>query len=239
MCKKSKEKMIEYYRKTFFKMNEKKKKYFEKVISAGYDTVDDNIVPCSNLCILLSCPGEEEFLTQKVAAGQTGANLEKIINLLLRGKVDLKIAPKSNDESNCEIRYRCSIINASNHVYFRTVNSSEPTNDELEDENNTKRFKESLEKIEHIKYFLVCGENAKCLFDEIIAIDKKYIGCFYSLVPHIGNVGIRNAYPNSFEYDGKRIKDLEENERDNKRIKLIAERIENDFKERTISAKEN
>ena len=68
-----------------------------------YLKVKDNIVLDSNLCIILSCPGEEEMLNQKVCAGETGNNLEKILRIVVNEIKEIKQKIERLEENDDKI----------------------------------------------------------------------------------------------------------------------------------------
>lgn len=219
------EDLIAEYKKIASDISTKKKELFKKIQNASLDIIADHIIKDSNICLILSCPGEDELLNRKVAFGQTGKNilsLFKTINSILLENNESFIFDTNSDQ------YQFSIINAYNHVYFREVNQAEPDENLIKEKNNIKRIEDSLNEITNLKYLVICGNNAEIAFDDLkIKTDAKK-----AFVSHLGNVGIRNKYKNSFLYDGhNRIDSLPNEERDKKRFELIATEVINQWRE--------
>lgn len=229
----NKSELIEKYKSLGSKNDECKISILKELDASNELYVEDNIAKGSNLCIILSCPGECELLEQKVCAGQTGKNLERILCNVISCPGKIEAGKSGNGVSkypNSGFRYSYTIVNASNKVHFRKYNGAEPDDESIRAEDNIKRIKEELSE-ESIEYFLICGKKAKVLFEKI---KDLYIDKYYSEICHIGNVGIRKTYPNSYlESPKPKIGDLPKNERDNKRMSLLADRIKNDWGLRT------
>ncbi len=187
--------------------------------------IDDNIATASNLCIILSCPGEAELIEQRVCAGQTGKNLEKLLKEILCRFQGIN-AGKSIISSANDSRYNYTIVNASNEIHFRDFNDAEPKDSDILAQKNIERVIQELTN-ESIDYFLICGEKAALLFDQV---QRLYIGAHCSKICHIGNVGIRNKYTNKFKLsNNSTIGDLPESKRDDARIPLIAGKVIHDW----------
>lgn len=190
--------------------------------------MEDNIVQNSNICFVLSCPGEKELLEGRVCCGDTGTNLEKLINELLKYEC-IPITEGGNNSSNGGgHRYNFNIINACDQVYFRGYKGeSEPPDDKVKSSDNIKRIEQEISN-SNIEYFVLCGEKAELLQTELVRIQK---GAKFSTVCHLGDVGIRNTYriSKTKTVARKMLADVPEKDRDNERIKLIAETIKNDF----------
>lgn len=223
MC--SKEELIETYKKIDKESLNKKRKILDTLKDRGQLTVEDNIVQNSNICFVLSCPGEKELLEGRVCCGDTGANLEKLISELL-GCNWISITEGGNNGD--ERRYNFNIINASDRVYFRGYNGkSEPSDDEVKSPDNIERIEQEISK-SYIEYFVLCGEKAELLQTDLAKIKDK---AKFSTVCHLGDVGIRNTYriSKTKTVTGKMLASVPEEDRDSERIKLIAKTIKNDF----------
>ena len=223
----TKEDLVNEYIQLCKDFRQKRKVMLKKLAKIDKLTVTDNIVKNSNLCIILSCPGEEELIKQRVCVGKTGKNLECILKLVLP-KFNEKIIGKSDSSEIRDFqegfRYNYTIINASNVVHFRDYNGAEARDSEIKNKENIERVKKALSIIKNIEYFLVCGDKAKILFNEI---KDNYPNGRCSQICHVGGVGIRKIYGNSTVLDiGSTIGDLPENERDSKRFELIARQVE-------------
>lgn len=224
MCKKE-DKLIEQYRALTLDVDQKKRELFYKIQEAHQDIVADNIVKSSNICIVLSCPGELELLEGKPAVGQTGINLFTILK-----KVSERRGNDFNDfivVDDKEMHDQISIINAYDRVFFRLVNSAEPNDNLITAADNIQRLDERINSIKDLKYLIVCGNKAELAISNS---QSKPHGLHIAIVPHIGNVGIRNEYPISYKCeDGRTIGDLRQDERDEMRYALIANDILNQF----------
>ena len=184
--------------------------------------VEDNVKMDSNLCIILSCPGQEELIADRVCAGETGENLEKILEMVRQ----IDNANKLKHAKCCNIgeqRYTYTIINSVRDVYFRGYNGAEADEDAVIDKQNIERVKMELTNCK-IKYFIVCGNNARLLYEQI---ESDFGDVDVSFVSHVGWVGLRNEYKN----DNDELKGLATGkERDEKRLELVANKIVKDLK---------
>ena len=222
MEKNSRISLIQKYKELTQNVQQEKISILSKLKQQGYLTIDDHINESSNLCIILSCPGEQELLEDKVCAGQTGENLEKILKIVTKKIKAIKPAYQDGDGQK---RYCYTIINSSNIVHFREYNNAEPTDAEILCKDNLLRIEKELSNM-HFKYCIICGDKANLLFENLnIACEKSVHVC------HIGNVGLRNTYRCKYSIGtGKTIESLPENQRDNKRIDLVACEIIDAFK---------
>lgn len=224
MCiKNCKSKLIEKYKTIDSNSKQQKRKILDKLKSKGELTVNDHLVHNSNLCIILSCPGEEEFINQKVCFGDTGKNLDIMLENLLKLNINIK-----GLDSNEKLRYKFSIINASNEVHFREYNGAEAADKDITTDENLTRIKNELMDLKNIQYFILSGDKAGLLYD---TIKDSCPEAKISQICHIGNVGIRNTYKNKSTIlkNGKSLAKLDESSRDKERLNLIAEQIHKDF----------
>lgn len=219
----SKEQLIKKYKTIDEKTKHEKQKILKLLKEKGMLTVEDNIVKESNLCIILSCPGEQELISNKVCSGETGDNLEKILRKLINKIGHDKIIGKVHDKQS-PIRYNYNIINSCDEVHFRSYNRAEPTKESIKKPENVNRIIGEL-NCENIQYFIICGHCAETLFD---LIKYKFKNAYKkAIVCHLGWVGLRNEYKNNHE-DLKDINDADS--RDEKRIDLVVEFIEKEWK---------
>lgn len=215
MCKNKRKKLIEKYKTLDESTKQEKKKILDRLAEEGLLVVDDNIQSESNLCIILSCPGQEELIKDKVCAGETGDNLDKVLKFV---GLD-HFRPGVEDENDC--RYSYTIVNAVNKVHFREYNRAEAKDNQIKEKSNIDRVKSELS--DKIDYFIICGKKAAVLYD---LIKSEYKDAKQSYVRHLGWVGLRNEYKNSYkELSGI----TEAADRDKKRLELVAEQIKKDF----------
>lgn len=213
MCKSERKNLIEKYKD----IEENKKRILDELKRKKLLYVDDNIKKDSNVCIILSCPGQEELKEDKVCAGDTGKNLERILGIVKKSDKDTKLK-KSKNYKGHEQRYAYTIINSVRKVYFRGYNRAEPTEREVKNKNNVKRVDKKLSKL-NLDYFILCGNNAEILFNEI---KGKYKDAEVARVSHIGWVGLRNEYNNSCE----ELKNITKpSDRDKERLEIVAKKI--------------
>ena len=215
---KQREELIEKYNTIDENFLSEKRKILNDLENCGGFYVEDNIKPDSNLCIILSCPGESELKADKVCAGDTGENLDKILEIILTEEHGILESKEAMQKSHN--RYKYNIINSVQQVYFRAYNAAEAEPEDIEKENNIKRAKENIQKIRSLKYVIVCGENADFLYSLIKSSIEE--GVKIAKICHIGFVGLRNHYRNNCD-ELKGIKSG--TERDKKRIEMIAKEI--------------
>ena len=172
-------------------------------------TIKDNLVE-SNVCFILSCPGECELRENKVCAGQTGENLEGIIKKL---RVYCKSVFPNYD------RYSYNLVNASQKVHFQALNGkTEDDNDVIASEDNIKRIADVIRK-QKIKYVILCGKKAKLLDSCIKDIGDVKI----AYVEHLGLQGINKQI--KCDIDGQDIISLPKTDRTDARLEVIADSI--------------
>lgn len=221
----NREELISEYKKLSMNVKEKKMEILKQLDENKELIVSDNIIRDSNLCIFLSCPGEDELIEDCVCFGETGKNLEDILNIIKDKIPDIKSGTSSRNGN----RYKYSIINSSNIVHFRAYNNAEPNATEIK--NNVDNVIKELKSISELKYIIVAGDKAEYLYKQVV---KKYVGILsikYSTICHLGNIGIRNEYKNNYRINDTTIlEDLNEEERDQKRKELLADRIVKELK---------
>lgn len=199
-------KLVNEYNDLSKKYEKERKEILSKL--KGYEpTVDDNIAK-SQVCFILSCPGEKELLANKVCAGQTGENLEQIVFYL--NSYCRCIFPSLN-------RYDYNILNASNNVNFEALtNKPEEDDDVILSGKNIDRIEKFFNKNKHVKYVVFCGDKAKLLVDEIRKFGKFKI----AIIKHIGLKGINRTIKE--DIDNKKISTLPQNSRTKARLEVIA-----------------
>ncbi len=213
--------LISQYKNLNEDVKNKKIELFEKIKEEGKDIVSDH-EGVKNCCFILSCPGEDELINGQLASGQTGRNICTFMNTVKEVLSYHEI--KSDIEFHDKNQYDYSICNSDTHVYFRLVNKSEPDFDEINTDENIKRFIDFIKTINK-KYIFVCGDNAEYivklaknkesdLFENCVMIDK---------IPHLGFVGLRNLYKNNCIYKDKELSEYPQAERDKIRFKILAE----------------
>lgn len=204
-----KDRLITKYKeieKSKAKILEKLKKYLDDI------KVEDWTNRESNVCFVLSCPGERELVKGKVCAGQTGENLGYILSYL-HGKKE-EIFPSKN-------RYDYIIINASDKVHFHELTgNSEASREEIKDKKNIQRIKDIF-NAKQIEYVILFGKKAQSIRTIIEENDKKMI--FVDSI-HLSNQSI-NSYDYTEEEKGM-INQLDNSEkRKKRRLELIADII--------------
>lgn len=220
MCKIDRKSLIKEYLEVNKRAESKKKEILKKLSDNKLLFINDNIQEESNLCIILSCPGEQELIQDRVCAGEMGENLEKILKKVKEEDKQGRIKAGKNKEK--EVRYSYTIINSVNTVHFRGYNGAEATKTEITEPTNIKRIEKELGN-NQIDYIIICGNNAAILYKEI---GKHFKNAKCAYVAHLGCVGLRNTYTNNHN----ELKDIKNpKDRDNKRLKLVADDIKNEF----------
>lgn len=132
----------------------------------------------SKIAVVLSCPGQDEEKAQKPAAGQTGNNLENVLNIL-RDTYGL---------NNFE-RGKITITNAWSQVeYENKTKRSQADNKEILEENNLNRLADEIKDI--TDFILCCGDKAKIAVLALQQQGKFNQNCGILEVPHLGNQGM-------------------------------------------------
>lgn len=124
---------------------------------------------------------------------------------------------------NDKKQYDYSICNSDEHVYFRLVNKSELDFDEINTDKNITRFINFITSINK-KYIFVCGDNAQYIVK--LAHNKEsdlFKNCVMIEILHLGFVGLRNSYINTYIYRNEEISKYPQSERDKIRFKILAE----------------
>lgn len=220
----TKAELIERYKNLEAKTQKEKREILDDLKTRKELKVKDNIKENSNLCVILSCPGEEELIEQKVCAGETGENLEHILSIVSK-QVQLDPPFESKLAFSAEQRYNYTIINSVDDVYFRKYNDSEAEKEDIEKDENVKRVQSAIEELKHLKYILICGDNANIIYKKIKSSLSTEVKP--AKVCHLGWVGLRNEYKNSHK-DLKSISTGKE--RDEKRLQLLADKIIDNLK---------
>jgi hypothetical protein len=135
----------------------------------------------SKIAVVLSCPGQEEEKAQKPAAGQTGDNLEDVLNIL-RNTYGL------NDFE----RGKITITNAWSQVEYENKTKRRQADDkEILEENNLNQLAYEIKDI--TDFILCCGDKAKIAVLNLQQQGKLNQNCGIIEVPHLGNLGINNT----------------------------------------------
>ena len=148
----------------------------------------------NEIVFVFSCPGQEEENSNPPgpAKGQTGKNLEVVLNVLT-GRYDL----------NGFNRNDIVITNSWDKVEYKELtNRSEATCSEILEDNNLNRLSKELKNIN--KYIVVCGENAKSAINALKYAKKLPASVKIIYVEHLSNRGINSTI--SKDINGKDIK---------------------------------
>jgi len=188
----------------------------------------------SEIAVILSCPGrEEEQASPKAPAqGQTGKNLEGILDILSN---DYGLQGFNRDE--------IIITNAWDQVeYPEKTERSEATTIEVLEKNNLDRLFSEIENISD--FILACGQRATAAIMALIYAKKIHSDVKIAFVEHLGNQALNLNI--SIDLDGNEIKSygkaadrpteetrtLDAIRKDNKlkRLKVVAYRINEQIK---------
>ncbi len=157
-----------------------------------------------SVAFIFSSPGRMEDNSGRPVTGDTGSNMDQILQRL--NLLDPKTFPSCN-------RYDYLITNASPRVLYAQKDNGR-TEDKIKNINDPKNIERVLSEIKDCSIVILCGKRAQKLQQEIMG--KKIVICC-----HFGNKGLRNHYPNRHE----EMKGLESVEREPKRRLLCAESI--------------
>lgn len=206
MCINDKLELIKKYKCLSNKFEEERKEILLKL--KDYNLVVKDNVTKSEVCFILSCPGEKELLANKVCAGQTGKNLDQIITYL--NSFCSCIFPSLN-------RYDYNILNASNNVHFEELtNKPEEDDDIILSDKNIDRIKKFFKKNKNVKYLVFCGDKAKLLVGEIGKLGKFKI----AIIKHVGLKGINRTIKE--DVHNNKISTLPQNNRTKARLEVVA-----------------
>lgn len=135
----------------------------------------------NKIAFILSTPGKAEGVAGRPASGETGDNLNAILENLNKLEPSLFV---STD------RYDYLITNASTKVMHSSKSNGRTENSNL---NITASI--NVDRIQNevndCSIIILCGKKAELLSDYLH--DKTLIR-----IPHLGNKGLRNKYKNSF-----------------------------------------
>ena len=146
--------------------------YYEK----GTDT---------KIAFVLSCPGKEEEEAKKPAAGQTGKNLEDLLEILY---TTYKMP-----------EFKRGLITISNSwatiEHKKKTGRSQAKITEIYEKDNLDRLANELNQI--TDFIICCGDKAKAAVDKLQ--DQKILqqDCQILYVAHLGNQGLNNTIKKS------------------------------------------
>ena len=126
-------------------------------------TVEDQIGKNSKVCFIFSCPGREELIHGKLCQGDTGENLNKILEIL---NVDRPTIFES------KVKEEYDILNSTNIVHFNELDHK-TEGDKNEINKHKQQLKKYLENNNNLEYVILCGNNAQTVKD--VFKDKKII----------------------------------------------------------------
>ena len=170
-----KEKCINEYRDFMLKKDSEEEKLIKNLKNYLPLTVDDWSKSNSKICFVFSCPGNRELIENKVCAGNTGDNLNKLLNKL-NAKCEVLFPSKD--------RYDYAILNASNHVNFMKLTSkSEENKKDIMSKDNLKRINDFFDENKNIKYVIFFGDNAELLKDHINDLKNDIV---FAKTRHLG-----------------------------------------------------
>jgi len=143
----------------------------------------------NEVIFILSCPGKEEEKAGKPAAGQTGINLDVILNSL-------------NTKFNYDMfdRRNITITNSTTRVeYIDKTNRTEATKKEVLDQKNLERLSKEINGVS--RYIICCGVNAELAIEELNK--KQFITEARILkISHLGNQALNKTIKKNI--DGKK-----------------------------------
>jgi hypothetical protein len=152
VCKDNSQEVLKEYRKIYNNEDgifEKLKKHHKE----NPYTVADHTSQKSKVCFIFSCPGREELLQNKVCSGETGENLNELLEILHGRK------PEVFHSTN---RYEYDILNASNKVHFYALDEKTEA-DKVEIDDCFGRISNYILENYALSYIILFGKKAKRL----------------------------------------------------------------------------
>lgn len=132
----------------------------------------------SEIAVVLSCPGRHEERSGHPAAGNTGRNLERLLNII---GPHLKLPHLSRDQ--------ITITNAWPEVeYVAKTKRSEASNPEIVQAKNLDRLAEELQHISVLIIF--CGAKARLASTKLLEDKLLHCSAQIGFLPHLGNQGL-------------------------------------------------
>lgn len=156
-----------------------------------------DIVKCNEgknnkIAFVFSCPGQEELNSEKLVFGQTGRNLDKLLNELedkfLKKTLNKNTFMEWKKFNGKDKRYFFRITNSHNQVYYKGYlgkndKRTEPLDSTIKEENNLERLRKELKESEIIICF---GNKAKYALNQI----NKIIEAKVLYTNHLGSRGL-------------------------------------------------
>lgn len=161
-----------------------------------------------SVAFVFSAPGRMEAGSGRPVAGDTGSNMNQILQ-------ELNLLAPSIFPSND--RYDYLITNSSPQVLYAKKDNGR-TEDEIKNITDSRNIARVLKEIEDCSIVLLSGKRAQKL-------QKHIKGKTVIVSCHFGNKGLRKCYPNSHE----QMKGLGSTKRDVKRKQLCAAAIHADL----------
>lgn len=215
VCKDNSQEVLKEYRKIY----NNEGGLFEKLKKTHKEnpyTVADHTSQKSKVCFIFSCPGREELLQNKVCSGETGENLNELLEILYGRK------PKVFHSTN---RYEYDILNASNKVHFYALDKKTEAN-KSEIEKCFQRISGYIENNKNLSYIILFGKKAQNLREFIepcITSKKPKIHIIHA--PHLGYQSLNQI---DEDIEGDKICDekySESEKRTNARLQVVANEI--------------
>ena len=135
--------------------------------------------------VVLLCPGQEEEKKNAPAQGETGKNLDYLLNIM-RNKYNFK----------CHGRDDLTITNASSEVLYEAVGGtgrSVPYKTDVLSLENLDRLADELSQTTHV--IICCSNLAQKAVDQVQQCGKLRCGIRIANLPHLGNKALNRKYP--------------------------------------------
>jgi hypothetical protein len=118
---------------------------------------NEGIKPINEVGFIFACPGSDEKNANELVAGNTGKNLNHLLDFLTKERPDIFFS---------ENRYDYLITNSVETVYFAAQDNGKtvPKDDEVLDPANVSRI---IEEVKECKYIILFGKQASLLETEI------------------------------------------------------------------------
>lgn len=169
-----------------------------------------------NIAIVFSCPGKEEEKENRPAIGQTGKNLESLLEILAESEEIFENIKKDD----------LRITNSWDQVeYQEKTERTEANYDEILQKENLDRLYEDVNEIEEL---IICsGERAEVAILALIYANKISSKIKIIKIRHLGLRGLNQIKYDENEKEIKSVKGDRGIEKENtrKRLKVIAKEV--------------
>ena len=212
----NKNKLLDEYRKIYRHTGG----LFDQICALHKDdpiTIQDHTTQQSKVCFVLSCPGQYELINEKVCWGETGENLDKLLQMLNKENPDIFLSFN---------RYDYDILNASDVVHFYALDKKTEAS-KREIEGRIQRIYDYVDSNKNLSYMILLGKKAEYVKEKLekkIQNHPEGILIVYD-IPHLGYQSLNQIGidVNDNQIDEENYSDSES--RTKARLEVIAKKI--------------